>query len=1019
MGYGNTEIANSGKPFKRLLLLLYILLCFCSSDIMADIPPAGSSISSCSYATYGYQNGRLTAFSNELTFDVLPVYSPLVLPDGTAGSPALVDSAFSGGQVSFPFTINNGGNAPDSYDLFCELIPPSDFSFSSIDIYLDEDGDGAVDPGEEAVTSVGPMASGESASLLVSASLPGGLAGGERSLLNLTAVSQTDTSRSDRNNVVMALARDEARVPLRLASDRGEVMPGDTIRFTIDFENSGSRTARDLIITDYIDYSGNINNTRYISGSLISTVPGIFEYLDGESESWAEVPPPAERVKGIRLLVDQIPPGLEGNISFMVEVDQQHLSTPVFNSSFADYTGGDSRPYQTFSNEISVQVGAYSQVHIGPRGRPEAEDGSVGDMVVHTLNMQDSVYIFQHEILNRGNFTDTLAVSLPDSAGLPEGWQVDFVDSAGAVIPTGSSFMARLGPVPPGGGVETGLRLSATPGRFRSFAGSRMEFEVESFSMVNQGASDRVRDVLVKTGIPMLSVQQSIKEPVAGIGDLLSCILTVANMTGETMMDSLVVTENLCAGFGYAGGSMAPEINGNRIRWKIGSLGPGEEKKIYFRLRVKVGQQRGNLAATAKVSGVSEYGEEVYSEASTASIKLVEGVFTRKGIVLGNVFLDLNSSGSRERGEPGVADISVYMENGTYCVTDSTGRYSMPGINEGVHVLRIDPQSLPDSLTPADAGHYGLGEKGEVIVDLPPSGSWRIDFPLEKSRFYMEDDGKDYGDQRTPKPPCRNDRIAGYAVVDSAATQMADTVSGDEESDSLPSPPYTVLVFDDRNFRAGSDLIQGIPLKRVAGLSLWLRNHPEWELQIIGHTDSIPISTEEFPSNLELSMARARSVFQLFRMNGIDEGHLDFTGRGAREPVATNSTPEGRSRNRRVEVKAVPPKGYLPVAEDLAGLLVQRKPLRRAQKELMLEITRPEEGRVYRKRDRIEVAVTSDIGSRIDLYVNGLPVGIEKIGRKDIDAGRRKISHLYYDVRIKGGNNEITAISRKNGRKAM
>jgi chemotaxis protein MotB len=80
-----------------------------------------------------------------------------------------------------------------------------------------------------------------------------------------------------------------------------------------------------------------------------------------------------------------------------------------------------------------------------------------------------------------------------------------------------------------------------------------------------------------------------------------------------------------------------------------------------------------------------------------------------------------------------------------------------------------------------------------------------------------------------------------------------------------------------------------------------LKNDPH-AIQVEGHTDSIPISTTAFPSNWELSSARASSVVRLFVANGIAESRLTAIGHGANFPVASNDTPEGRQRNRRVEV---------------------------------------------------------------------------------------------------------------------
>lgn len=76
------------------------------------------------------------------------------------------------------------------------------------------------------------------------------------------------------------------------------------------------------------------------------------------------------------------------------------------------------------------------------------------------------------------------------------------------------------------------------------------------------------------------------------------------------------------------------------------------------------------------------------------------------------------------------------------------------------------------------------------------------------------------------------------------------------------------------------------------------RRHP---VVVEGHTDSQPI-TGQYPSNWELSGARASSVVRTFAGAGVLERRLTVAGFGSQRPVATNSTEYGRSRNRRVDV---------------------------------------------------------------------------------------------------------------------
>lgn len=73
-------------------------------------------------------------------------------------------------------------------------------------------------------------------------------------------------------------------------------------------------------------------------------------------------------------------------------------------------------------------------------------------------------------------------------------------------------------------------------------------------------------------------------------------------------------------------------------------------------------------------------------------------------------------------------------------------------------------------------------------------------------------------------------------------------------------------------------------------------------VQVEGHTDNVPISRAQFPSNWELSAVRASSVVRLFIENGVGENRLVAIGHGSNQPVASNETPEGRVRNRRVQV---------------------------------------------------------------------------------------------------------------------
>ena len=86
---------------------------------------------------------------------------------------------------------------------------------------------------------------------------------------------------------------------------------------------------------------------------------------------------------------------------------------------------------------------------------------------------------------------------------------------------------------------------------------------------------------------------------------------------------------------------------------------------------------------------------------------------------------------------------------------------------------------------------------------------------------------------------------------------------------------------------------------KIAGVVRDERRHP---VVVEGHTDSQPISGTQYPSNWELSGARAGAVVRDFQAEGVLARRMSVAGFANQEPIATNSTPEGRAKNRRVEI---------------------------------------------------------------------------------------------------------------------
>jgi len=110
------------------------------------------------------------------------------------------------------------------------------------------------------------------------------------------------------------------------------------------------------------------------------------------------------------------------------------------------------------------------------------------------------------------------------------------------------------------------------------------------------------------------------------------------------------------------------------------------------------------------------------------------------------------------------------------------------------------------------------------------------------------------------------------------------------------------LLTDNVFFDSGRAVLKPGALNLLDKLGAVLRAEREHPIVVEGHTDSQPISNAQYPSNWELSGARASAVIRTFASDRVPSGRLSGSLYGAEDPTASNRTAEGRSRNRRVDV---------------------------------------------------------------------------------------------------------------------
>lgn len=96
-----------------------------------------------------------------------------------------------------------------------------------------------------------------------------------------------------------------------------------------------------------------------------------------------------------------------------------------------------------------------------------------------------------------------------------------------------------------------------------------------------------------------------------------------------------------------------------------------------------------------------------------------------------------------------------------------------------------------------------------------------------------------------------------------------------------------------------------------------LKSLSDREWLVAGHTDNVPIKTAKFKNNWELSTARAVEVVQFLTTAGMPAGTVGAAGYGDVDPVADNTTEEGKAQNRRIEIVLMPLLGEIPGLKEM------------------------------------------------------------------------------------------------------
>jgi uncharacterized repeat protein (TIGR01451 family) len=234
----------------------------------------------------------------------------------------------------------------------------------------------------------------------------------------------------------------------------------------------------------------------------------------------------------------------------------------------------------------------------------------------------------------------------------------------------------------------------------------------------------------------------------AEIGDTVRYTVVV-RQTGGSPVKQATVRDTIPPGFKYVRGSST--INGAAASDPQGGLGPvlgfnlgplasGRQVVLGYRLRVGVGSAQGdginratawacnNLAGCLDGPGLQPRPAAAGSNQGQHKVAIVGGVFTNDACVAGKVFVDCNHNHVQDAEEIGVPGVRLYLEDGTFFITDVEGKYSYCGLSPKSHVIKVDSTTLPRGSRLTTTSNRNLGDANSLFLDVKNGELIRADF---------------------------------------------------------------------------------------------------------------------------------------------------------------------------------------------------------------------------------------------------------------------------------------------------
>lgn len=261
----------------------------------------------------------------------------------------------------------------------------------------------------------------------------------------------------------------------------------------------------------------------------------------------------------------------------------------------------------------------------------------------------------------------------------------------------------------------------------------------EQIFTVPLGPAIRI-DLPIDPATGTLWLSKSAGRAIVSAGEVLSYSLTLENRDPAGFVRSPVLIDKLPAGFRYQKGSARinetslpdPAISpdGSTMTFNLPSLPPATTLIIRYVVAVGAGAKTGQAVNTA----IAMAADSVKSLQATATVMVREPFMTSRSLIMGRVFIGACSE-NQEDSKRGMEGIGIYLEDGTFVISDQFGMFHFEGVKPRAHVVQLDLDSIPEGykVLPCEQNSRFAGRAYSQFVDLQGGTLWRADFYLSKN----------------------------------------------------------------------------------------------------------------------------------------------------------------------------------------------------------------------------------------------------------------------------------------------